>query len=229
MSLAITQFLKKKSKKRQIREPLPEPPFRLLMIAPSGGGKTNVIANLLTNKNFQYRKYFNKIYIFSRSAELDDTFEYMAEKNGRIKLYNDFDEEKIESILGKQSEDKSKKVLIVFDDLGDAKVMSNNKKDSIYSVLYNRGRHYNISVITSNQYLHTIPKNVRNSCSQVILFGGLDEELPSLSKTYSIGMSSTTFQKLYKKIIKKKYSFLYIDLSSNKIYEGFENEIKFRT
>ena len=54
-------------------EHLPRPPMRALFLANSGGGKTTLIANLLTRKEL-YGKPFSAIYVFSPSVHHDGTW-----------------------------------------------------------------------------------------------------------------------------------------------------------
>ena len=51
-------------------EHLPKLPVRCIVAAPSSGGKSNLVVQLITNQAF-YRGCFDRIYYFSASADLD--------------------------------------------------------------------------------------------------------------------------------------------------------------
>src|SRR4051794_18957362 len=63
MDSICDQFVDKK-KHKNINELAPQHPFRLLIIGPSGAGKTNIVMNLVI-------KYlcFDKIYIFAKDLQ----------------------------------------------------------------------------------------------------------------------------------------------------------------
>ena len=50
---------------------LPNVPLRIILLAPSGSGKTVLLTNLILN---QYRGCFERIYVFSPSIDLDNTW-----------------------------------------------------------------------------------------------------------------------------------------------------------
>lgn len=60
-------------------ENLPQHPFSLLLVAPKGGGKTNLICNLILK---QYKGYFHRIVVCSPTLENDPKWELVkATKN----------------------------------------------------------------------------------------------------------------------------------------------------
>ena len=50
---------------------VPSLPARMLLVAPSGGGKTVLLTNLLTKI---YDQCFSRIYVFSQSVEVDSAW-----------------------------------------------------------------------------------------------------------------------------------------------------------
>ena len=88
---------------------VPRIPMRSLVLAPSGGGKTILIQNLIMNI---YKGCFNRIYIFSPSINVDYTWQpvkrYMEEElklfeNDKEKFYYDkFDVEALTKIIDTQ-------------------------------------------------------------------------------------------------------------------------------
>ena len=88
---------------------VPRIPMRSLVLAPSGGGKTILIQNLIMNI---YKGCFNRIYIFSPSINVDYTWQpvkrYLEEElklfeNDKEKFYYDkFDVEALTTIIDTQ-------------------------------------------------------------------------------------------------------------------------------
>ena len=55
-----------------MHSPVPKVPLRVILLAPSGSGKTVLLSNLILNI---YRNCFERICVFSPSIELDKTWE----------------------------------------------------------------------------------------------------------------------------------------------------------
>ena len=87
--------LKEYSCKQSIHSHVPKVPLRMILLAPSGSGKTVLLSNLILNI---YRGCFERIFVFSPSIELDKTWELVkkyqsevirADEKGKDKLYFD--------------------------------------------------------------------------------------------------------------------------------------------
>ena len=88
---------------------VPRIPMRSLILAPSGGGKTILIQNLIMNI---YKGCFNRVYIFSPSINVDYTWQpvkkYIQEEmkvfeSDKEKIYFDkFDVEELTKIIDTQ-------------------------------------------------------------------------------------------------------------------------------
>jgi hypothetical protein len=87
---------------------IPQHPFRMLLIAPQGGGKTNFICNLILR---QYKGYFNRIVVCSPTIDNDEKWELVKKTKGVLK-----ENKKLKEILEGQHERKRRKRWkIVFD------------------------------------------------------------------------------------------------------------------
>ena len=65
---------------------LPNIPMRMLVIAPSNGGKSNMLKNMLLRPEFGYRKYFTdpktgalNYFVFSRTLGVDHTLDALVD------------------------------------------------------------------------------------------------------------------------------------------------------
>ena len=72
--------LKEYSCKQSKHDHVPKVPLRMVLLAPSGSGKTVLLSNLILNI---YRGCFERIYVFSPSIDIDKTWspvrKYQAE------------------------------------------------------------------------------------------------------------------------------------------------------
>ena len=60
MTLEIKPIKTSFKEKHDIPDILPQPAFRLILVAPSSSGKTTLVNNLLTRPEFGYKKLFKK-------------------------------------------------------------------------------------------------------------------------------------------------------------------------
>ena len=76
---------------------LPRFPFSILISGRSGSGKTNLLLNMLTRKEF-YKNYFHYTVVFSPTASMgDDMYDVLQLPEENIKNY--FTQEDLESII----------------------------------------------------------------------------------------------------------------------------------
>ncbi len=71
---------------KNIKSPLPKPPFCLALVAPTKSGKSNLIVNLLKNTYFGYDDIFKETYYISPTVNLDDTLKSISEYDDIIKF-----------------------------------------------------------------------------------------------------------------------------------------------
>ena len=135
-------------------------PTRSVINAASGSGKTVLIQSLILDI---YKGCFSRIYIFSPSIDIDDTWlpvkKYIADKLTTTEdeqiYYQDFDGEAVKHILTIQKkvidhqkkDPKTKKlsfILSIFDDVADNKAIHNNQA---LNSCFSRRRHSPISTI----------------------------------------------------------------------------------
>lgn len=81
--------------------------FSLLIVAPKGSGKTNLICNLITN---HYRNYFHKILIISPTVNNDPKWDLVKKMRGIVR-----ENKRLEKVL-RDKEPTAKVPKIVFDD-----------------------------------------------------------------------------------------------------------------
>ena len=71
---------------------VPKPPLRGVLLAPSGAGKTVLLSNLILKI---YRGCFERIYVFSPSVNVDQTWEAVKKYQEDVMKVKETDEENL--------------------------------------------------------------------------------------------------------------------------------------
>lgn len=146
-------------------EEIPALPFRMLIVAPSGQGKSTIVANILQWP--PYRKAFKtNVFVFSPTFRGDPVYA----DSGVEHVYDAYDEGVLRQLLEEQKEAKrpGKKlehVLVILDDL--VCQLPSAQKNYV-SHLYMTGRHYNISLIVCTQSYKMISRGVRMNATCLV-------------------------------------------------------------
>ena len=202
-------------------------PFRLLICAKSGHGKSNLLTNILCNDEFGYNKIFKSpnIHIFSPTIKQDRKLEIIKEFYDieDDNLHDDYSDELImeiyEGFIQEFDEDRlnSKKPspkLIILDDLSSSGVFSKNRYNAI-SVLFCNSRKYLVSlVLLSQAYTHVTP-TIRNNASAIIVFNTNLQSLDAIEQDFNYLDSKKQFIKMFRNNVKTKFDFLVINFSNN--------------
>ena len=210
-------------------------PMRALICAPSGGGKTILLQNMILDI---YQGCFSRIYIFSPSIDVDHTWKPVKDYIGKAikphdkeRIYFDSYEpdalshimktqHKVVEYMKEQKHKKLYQILIVIDDFADSPEFTRNSK--LLHQLYIRGRHQCISTITATQVFKAISPIVRKNITDLYVFrlrnmGDLESVVEEVSAVYD----KKTLYKLYRMATEAPYSFLYIKLNAKSVDDMF--------
>ena len=190
-------------------------PYRILIIAGSGYGKTNTPLNLINNQ-----PDIDKIYLY-RKDPYEDKYQFLIKKRECIGLkhFNDpeafieysNDMHDVYKNINNCNPDKENKILIVLDDMI-ADMINNRKLNSIVTELSIRGRKLNISLVFITQSYFKVPKDVRlNTTHFFIMKIPNKRELHQTAISHSSDIDFKDFINMYKKCTDKSYSFLVSD------------------
>lgn len=171
-------------------------PFRGVVVAPSGSGKTNFIINLISA--FSANKgTFNTIQIICKNKD-EPLYRWIQEKGVIVT-------EGIETIPDLDKFDKNENHLIIFDDL----LLEKNQKDMIN--YYIRARKLNVSVLYLSQSYFSIPKIIRTNSNYLIILkmGGL-KDVKLIISEYSLDLSKEELLDIYRNATKEKLNPLII-------------------
>ena len=124
-------------------------PIRMLIISPSGFGKTNTLLHLINNLH-----PIDKIYLYAKDIH-EPKYEYLINKREQTGIKNlDYSKAFIEYLddiddvlddINNYDKNRDKKVLIVFDDMI-ADIEYNKKFKRIIKELFYRARKINVSI-----------------------------------------------------------------------------------
>jgi septin family protein len=191
-------------------------PSMLLNIGRSGSGKSTVVNYMMTTEKF-LKGFFDKIYLFSPTAKLDDLALHLKLKDES--LITKPTEAKLDEILTKQERliknhgiekvGKKNKVLIIFDD-----IISNQHflKSAAMLRLATMGRHYLISSIINTQSYTKVPRAIRLQANALILFPSSNNEVKLLVEDATPPhCSKQNFMKLVEFATEGKHDFLFVN------------------
>ena len=194
-------------------------PFVKYISAPRGSGKTYLIINLLTNENFYLGK-FDKVYFICPSFHSDPKYSVLDIPDNQI--MTEFDAKKIEKIVKSKKEDEQ--ILLVFDDCITQDGFKKNQNNNVLNTIAVNGRHMGVSMIIASQKTSGASSFIRSQADGVVVFKSRSlAEIDSIYQDNSIGsMSKRDFINLLDFATIDKYSFLYINYQTNKIYKKFD-------
>ena len=210
--------------------------LRLLISAPSNSGKTVLISSILLD---MMRGAYEKIYLFSPSADLDSTWlpvkKYAKEKLGQdqhkepwyfhewndAKLQEILDEQKAHVLEQKRRGDKDlDQIVIVVDDFADSDVLQRNSNSPLTTLMC-RGRHSAVNVIQSVQKMSKLSTISRCQANALIVFAFHSYQDADMFITEYGQLPSTdgkdgrdNLTRLLQHATAEPYSFLFINLTA---------------
>jgi hypothetical protein len=184
-------------------------PFRMVVSAPSGSGKSNFLVNLI-HLFCQGKGTFADITIITRNAD-EPLYNFLKGKSDQIII-----KEGLHNLPPLDKFDKKVNHLVCFDDL----VLT--KDQTPIMNYYIRARKLNVSVIYLSQSYFDIPAMIRKNCSYLcILKIGSMRELKDMLRTFALNVSQEQLLNIYDYATKEKLSPLVVDLEA-------DNDRKFR-
>ena len=154
------------------------------LVAKRGSGKSVLLKYLVDT----CKDEFARIYVICPTETVNNFYSSMVEENC---IFDEWNEQWADTLIkkmteqnkGKKNEEK-KNVLVILDD-----VMSdtNFHQSPALKKLYMRGRHINIAVIATCQYLHNLPPVCRNNADWCIVGQMNRQSVQLLAEEYLSG------------------------------------------
>ena len=185
---------------------MPKLPARMLCVASSTGGKTVLIQNLILKI---YRGSFERIYIFSPSVHVDDTWSAVKTQH---------------KVIDFQKKNKQKdlfSILLVVDDFADDPKFV--RYSSLLHGLFTRGRHNAISCILSTQKYNVLAPIIRLNASALFIFRlkNMNEVNAFLEENSALVDKSTLYEMYQKAVNFAPYSFFDINTNTKDVNNMF--------
>jgi len=180
-------------------------PFRMIIVAPSGSGKTNFLLNLISlfGKGIGT---FQDITIVTRNKD-EPLYKWLEdETEGRIVI-----KEGLHSVPKLDDMDKKENHLVIWDDLVLSKDLTSVEQ------YYIRARKLNCSCIFLSQSFYRIPKTIRGNCNyMVILKLQGDRDVRMILREFGLGVTKEQLIKIYEYATNEKFQPLVVDLDEEK-------------
>ena len=206
---------------------LPNLPMRMLVVAPSNGGKSNMLKNMLLRSEFGYRDYFTdpktgalNYFVFSRTLGVDHTLDALVDQLPKFHAYREWDDSIIRDIMEYSRLKTERGVLLLLDDMiTDTKVF-NKCSGNVLNELAFMGRHHKVSFILTTQSYTSIQRPIRINTSAVIAFNLKNKrEEQAFQEEQSMWEN---IHELYTVATSPKYGFLYLNKDTGRAYSNFE-------
>ena len=183
------------------------------LVAKRNSGKSVLLKYLVE----QSKNKFEKIFVICPTECVNNFYSSMVEKNC---IFDSWNEEWVESLIQKMTtqnankkKEEKKDILLILDD-----VMSdtNFAQSPALKKIFTRGRHINISVICTCQYLYNLPRICRSNLDFSIIGQMNRQSVQLLADEYMCGdIDRKEFVDLYNRST-RDYGFLVINNNSVK-------------
>ncbi len=199
-----------------------EVPFRMLISAPSGSGKTNALMNLISLMD----KTFHEIIICVKSAD-EPLYNMLINKLGSaVKVFENGDVPNIEeySIMDEKTKrlkrvDKKQR-LIVFDDL-----INDRSANKIANEYYIKGRKLGFSMCYIAQSYYQINKMIRDNTQYFILGRNLlKKDLRMILSAFPTELTLDEFAELYNELTGEPLDVILINIEKRYICKNITGD-----
>jgi len=206
---------------------LPSLPMRMLIVAPSNSGKSNLLKNMLLRPEFGYRDYFTdpktnalNYFVFSRTLGADHTLDSLVDQLPKFHAYREWDDTIIRDIMEYSRSKTDRGVLLVLDDMITDANAFNKRSGNLLNELAFMGRHHKVSFIITAQSYTSIQRPIRINTSAIIAFNlkNKREEEAFLDEQNMW----ENIRDLYTIAISPNYGFLYLNKETGNVYSNFE-------
>ncbi len=200
----------------------PEIPFVCCLAAPRKSGKSTLIRNLI---KYKFRATFDYIIIVCPTLKYKDDYpveDDVSPNTQVIKIYENF-ETRLEQIIREQEHTAQLhhdnpdvfspvQTLLILDDCIDSGLMGYRTANNITDIQAERGRHYNMSLIASSQFLSAISPSVRRNGELLFVFAPINyADVERILQEYVPRQWRKRFEQAYHEMFRQPFAFLLID------------------
>ena len=217
----------------RIKPPFPNTSFFLTIIGKPGSGKTNLLVNMLTNRNI-YKRVFDKVLLVMPKNSIkslkNNIFEDLPESQQFNELTPDvfdtikqFREEFDEVDADTKKKPRSKNMLLILDDVT-AQLKEKENQKLLIELSTNR-RHLKLSIILISQYLRAIPRCVRSQTTNLVYFKPANELDNNIVRDEYINLPKDKFNDLMRFVFQNQHDFLFIDKNNESYFKNLNRII----
>jgi hypothetical protein len=230
--------------------PLLPKSIRACIIGKSSCGKTNLLLNLLLNdfKDIPFLDY-NHLYLFGKSLHQPEYQVLLTGLRNKIPRHiikdlikNKITDNKIIQKIGYGLENKNDNIIVEsFSDqlkIPDPNELNKNHKNLIIfddimlekqnkcETYYTRGRHNNVDCFYISQNYTKLPRHtIRENSNLFILFPQDSITLDNFHRDHCSDINKKDFKYLCQETWNEPYSFVTVDLTSNKLYGKYRRNL----
>ena len=182
----------------QLHNFMPDRSFRMLICAPSGSGKTNLLLDMI------YRLlYYDKIYLYTRNLQ-QSKYKHLLKKFDPISQKCGYDviEASNDEIIPLTDLSDDNQKLVIFDDF----LNTGRKNDEQIRDYFTNSRNKNCSCIYLSQSYYNTDKTIRLNSSYYCIY-----DFPSSNERSMICRELGINKNDYTKATKDPFSFMYVD------------------
>ena len=178
---------------------MPDRCFRMLICAPSGGGKTNLLLHMILEPLL----FYDKIHLYAKNLQQDKyqkllkMFEPFSKKYGY-----DIIEASNGEIIPLSNMDDGNQKLVIFDDY----LNTGTQNDREIRNYFTNSRNKNCSCIYLSQSFYNTDKTLRINCSHYCIY-----DFPNTKEKNSICADLGIDKEKYILATKEPFTFLYVD------------------
>ena len=178
---------------------MPDRCFRMLICAPSGGGKTNLLFYMINEPLL----FYDKIYLYAKNLQ-QNKYQYLLKKFEPLSKKYGYNiiESSNGGIIPLDDMDDGNQKLIIFDDYLNTGV----KNDREIQNYFTNSRNKNCSCIYLSQSFYETDKTIRLNCSHYCIF-----DLESKNEERRVCQELNIIKDDYLSATKEPYTFLYVD------------------
>ena len=204
---------------------LPNLPFRMLVVAKSGHGKSNLLVNMLCNEQFGYTSIFKgtDIHIFSPTISEDIKMQIIVKFYGIEEdcLHTEYSDELVMLIYQSMVEDHKISIadkvtpsqkLFILDDLSSSGAFQ--QKGNAISKLFCNSRKFNVNLILLSQYYKSQLPVIRSNASAIFAFNTNLQSLEAIEADNNYLSNKKDFYQMFRDNVKTKFDFLCINYSN---------------
>lgn len=214
---------------------LPRPPFYMLMVAPSGVGKTTLLMNMICREEYYGKKFeSDHIIVWCGTKDLDPIWSspWIQQTIEEDNIFGDFSQEQLQQVVDQIKNEREKKdnrpYLLIFDDMITEGICSNVPwMVGMLEKLSMWGRHVGISTIVLSQKYNMISRKIRlRDTIDWIIFKTSKQEEKEIAIEQSARMSEAEFITLYQHATAEPFSFLHISGSTQDPAEKYRKRFE---